>query len=111
MKKYNVLAKNINGTESNLIVEAGNENDARWEVKKMEGIYEATTLGRVQPERSEAILNYFRTHPFINATSVAKAVGYDIGSLSKLINNTGRLSAIPNKHLNKFEKILKDYGF
>lgn len=60
---------------------------------------------------SEAILDYFRTHPFISPSMVAKAVGYDAGSLSKLINQTGRLKTIPERFIKEFEAILADYGY
>jgi len=62
-------------------------------------------------DRSEAILDYFRSHPYITPSKVAKAVGYDFGSLSKLINKTGRLTAIPSQYLEPLQNILKDYGF
>lgn len=61
--------------------------------------------------RSEAILEYFRSHPFISPSAVANHIGYDQAALSRLINKTGRLVAIPAKHLDAFEGVLKDYGF
>lgn len=62
-------------------------------------------------ERSEAILDFFRTHPFISCSAVANSVGYDHSALSKLVNKTGRLVSIPSKYLNSFESVLKEYGF
>ncbi len=62
-------------------------------------------------ERSNAILEYFRTHPYISSSAVANDVGYDPSSLAKLINQTGRLVAIPQKHVPDFERVLSHYGF
>ena len=47
MKKYEVLLKKDTGEEVKVIVEAKNENDARWEGKKMENVYEAVVLRRL----------------------------------------------------------------
>ena len=82
--------------------------------KKIRKVFEGESfelLHTTDKMRSDAILNYFRTHPFVGPSLVAKAIGYDAGSLSKLINQTGRLKNIPLAHLESFESVLKDYGY
>lgn len=44
MKQYQVLLRNIDGTEKTVLIFAKNENDARAEGKKIEGIFEAVVL-------------------------------------------------------------------
>ena len=58
MKQYQVLLKKDNGTQETVLINAANENDARWEGKKKDGVYEAVVLRRntqnskyyIQPE-------------------------------------------------------------
>jgi hypothetical protein len=47
MKKYEVLLKKDTGEEIKVIIEAANENDARWEGKKRKNVYEAVVLRRI----------------------------------------------------------------
>ena len=51
MKKYEVLLKKDTGEETTVIIEAANENDARWEGRKRENVYEAVVLRRVNEEK------------------------------------------------------------
>jgi len=51
MKKYEVLLKKDTGEETTVIIEASNKNDARWEGRKRENVYEAVVLRRVNEEK------------------------------------------------------------
>lgn len=51
MKKYEVLLKKDNGTENIEIIEALNENDARWAGKKRNNVYEAVVLRRIDKRK------------------------------------------------------------
>ena len=56
MKQYQVLLKNIDGTEKIIVISANNENDARYEGKKREGVYEAVVL-RLNKKDSKYYIN------------------------------------------------------
>lgn len=75
MKQYNVLLKKDNGTTETVIIEANNENDARYEGKKMTGVYEAVVLGLhdapVHPHAEKGYLN------LNSALTEAKDVSHD----------------------------------
>ena len=71
-------------------------------------IWSGRTRKSMNMNKSEKILEYFRSHPFVSPSLVAKHVGYDPGSLSKLINKTGRLVSIPEKYIAHFEEALKE---
>lgn len=56
MKEYQILLKKDNGTEETVIISAENENDARWEGKQKDGVYEAVVL-RVNKKKSKYYIN------------------------------------------------------
>ena len=48
MRNYNVLLRFDNGAELKQIIKADSANSARWIGKKINGVFEAVVLNRVQ---------------------------------------------------------------
>lgn len=86
MNKFEVLAKYVNGTEEVMIIEAFSANDARWSVKQMEGVYEATVLRRVRNDGRDnpSTFRFPENDPVLKSKALA-AMEKENRTLSNLI--------------------------